>query len=149
VEENRRHGDKANVSTLRADLPSAETAHLATHGFFADPRFRTVFQLDEKLFDRGRMGERIGAAARNPLVLSGLVCAGATVQGTTNRGILTADAIAKLDLRRMNLAVLSACETGLGDVAGGESVCGLPRAFPIAGTRNVVASLWKVEDEAR
>jgi CHAT domain-containing protein len=52
------------------------------------------------------------------------------------------------NLRKMNLAVLSACETGPGESAGGEGVYGLVRAFHIAGTRNVAASLWKVEDEA-
>ena len=82
------------------------------------------------------------------MVLSGLVCAGANVDGTPNRGIVTADAIVGLDLRKLDLAVLSACETGLGDVAGGEGVYGLVRAFHVAGTRNVVASLWKVDDEA-
>ena len=143
----RREGDSAGASALLADLPRAETAHLATHGFFADAKFRTVFQLDEKLF--GRMGrERSTAGARSPMVLSGLVCAGANVEGTPNRGVVTADAIVGLDLRKLNLAVLSACETGLGDVAGGEGVYGLVRAFHVAGTRNVVASLWKVDDEA-
>jgi hypothetical protein len=82
------------------------------------------------------------------LVLSGLVCSGANLPHTPNRGILTAEAIVGLDLRRMNLAVLSACESGLGESAGGEGVYGLVRAFHIAGTRNVAASLWKVDDEA-
>jgi CHAT domain-containing protein len=79
---------------------------------------------------------------------SGLVCAGANKPETPNRGILTADAVSRLDLRKMHLAVLSACETGLGETAGGEGVFGLQRAFHIGGCRNVVASLWKVEDEA-
>jgi CHAT domain-containing protein len=143
----RREGNAADAQALLDALPKAETAHLATHGFFAGPEFRTVFQLDPKLFDR--MGsERNTAGTRSPLVLSGLVCAGANVEGTPSRGIVTADAIVGLDLRKLDLAVLSACETGLGDVAGGEGVYGLVRAFHVAGTRNVVASLWKVDDEA-
>jgi CHAT domain-containing protein len=144
----RREGDGAGVATLLADLPEAETAHLATHGFFADARFRSAFQVDEKLFGRGRLDDRRGAGSRSPLVLSGLVCSGANLPETPNRGVLTAEAIVGLDLRKMNLAVLSACETGLGESAGGEGVYGLVRAFHIAGTRNVAASLWKVDDEA-
>jgi CHAT domain-containing protein len=82
------------------------------------------------------------------LVLSGLVCAGANREKTPDRGILSGDAIAGLLLDDLHLAVLSACDTGLGDVAGGEGVYGLQRAFHIAGTKNVVASLWKVDDAA-
>ena len=81
-------------------------------------------------------------------MLIGLVLAGANRPETPGRGILTGEAIVGLDLRGLELAVLSACETGLGDVAGGEGVFGLQRAFHVAGCRNVVASLWKVDDEA-
>jgi CHAT domain-containing protein len=82
------------------------------------------------------------------LVLSGLVFAGANQGDAPDRGILTAEAIVGLRLDDMDLAVLSACETGLGEVAGGEGVFGLQRAFHIAGARNVAASLWKVDDDA-
>src|SRR5262249_48636605 len=63
-------------------------------------------------------------------------------------GIVTAEALAGLNLSGLELAVLSACETGLGEAASGEGVFGLQRAFHLAGTRNVVASLWKVNDDA-
>jgi tetratricopeptide (TPR) repeat protein len=147
-----RRGDEAGAGQLLLDLPKARWTHLATHGFFADKRFRSALQLDEKdykgRFDRVRgYRERIGAGARNPLVLSGLVLAGANVPGRDD-GIVTAEALADLRLRNLDLAVLSACETGLGDVAGGEGVFGLQRAFHIAGAKNVVASLWRVDDEA-
>src|SRR5262249_11917820 len=88
--------------------------------------------------------------------LSGLVLAGANRPPPKDpkelerhdSGILTAEAIAALDLERMDLAVLSACETGLGEVAGGEGGFGLQRAFHVAGCKNVVASLWQVDDQA-
>jgi CHAT domain-containing protein/Tfp pilus assembly protein PilF len=142
---------KADTARLLAELPRARWAHLATHGFFAGPKFRSALRLDEADYKRGRRGERVGIGARNPLALSGLVLAGAGLQGDEARadgGILTAEAIAGLPLDRLELAVLSACDTGLGEVAGGEGVLGLQRAFHLAGARDVVASLWKVDDEA-
>ena len=139
---------------LRQDLPQARYAHLATHGFFADQQFRSALQLDEKLFERrefvgGRIGERVGEGRGARWCCAGLVLAGANRARTTpDRGILTAEAIAGLLLDDLELAVLSACDTGLGDVAGGEGVFGLQRAFHVAGCKNVVASLWKVDDAA-
>jgi CHAT domain-containing protein/Tfp pilus assembly protein PilF len=150
-----RRGTEANTAQLLQDLPQARYALLATHGFFADPEFRSVFLLDESAFRyQGREG-RATPGARNPLVLSGLVLAGANqppaadAEGMSagDGGILTAEMIASLPLEHLELAVLSACETGLGEVAGGEGVYGLQRAFHLAGAQTTVASLWQVDDE--
>jgi CHAT domain-containing protein len=83
-------------------------------------------------------------------LLSGLVLAGANrpPQPGVDDGLLTAEEVASLNLPGVELAVLSACETGLGPLAAGEGVLGLQRAFQVAGTRTVVASLWKVNDQA-
>jgi CHAT domain-containing protein len=140
-------GTAAGPDAVRAALPKARFAHLATHGFFADPRFRSALQVDPTLFAvRGR--ERVGAGALSPLVLSGLVFAGANRPDAPGRGLVTGEALVGLDLSGLELAVLSACETGLGDAAGGEGVFGLQKAFHLAGCQTVVASLWKVDDDA-
>jgi CHAT domain-containing protein/Tfp pilus assembly protein PilF len=139
---------KATTAAVLAALPKAKYAHFATHGYFADPSFRSVFQLDEKDYEKSWRGERIGRAANSPLVMTGLVLAGANNPKTPGRGIVTGEALIDLDLSGLELAVLSACETGLGDVAGGEGTFGLQRAFHLAGTRDVVASLWKVPDQS-
>jgi CHAT domain-containing protein len=84
------------------------------------------------------------------LVLSGIVLAGANREPRPGQedGILTALEVNELDLAGCELAVLSACETGLGKSAGGEGLLGLQRAFQVAGARSVVASLWRVPDKA-
>jgi CHAT domain-containing protein len=140
-------GERATGAAILGALPQARYAHLATHGFFADPTFRSLLELDPKEFEQ-RGGERIGRAVNSPLVMTGLVFAGANDPKAAGRGIVTGEALVDLDLSGLELAVLSACETGLGEVAGGEGVFGLQRAFHLAGCRNVVASLWKVNDAA-
>jgi hypothetical protein len=142
-------GARATTAAILDALPRARVAHLATHGFFADPSFRGLFQLDEDDYRRTWRGERIGRAVNSPLLMTGLVLAGANNPGTPGRGVLTGEALLDRDLSGLELAVLSACESGLGDLGGGgEGVFGLQRAFHYAGARNVVASLWKVDDLA-
>ena len=150
-----RRGSQASVAELINDLPKARWAHFATHGFFADADSRSILQLTPADFARSQRGERIQAVGRSPLLLSGIVLAGANRKSTTSDarfdpdgGIMTGEALIGLRLEDLDLAVLSACETGLGEVAGGEGVFGLRRSFHVAGARNVVSSLWKVEDDA-
>ena len=87
------------------------------------------------------------------MMRSGLVFSGANKywgQSNENQaeddGILTANEISNLDLSACQLVVLSACETGLGEVKGSEGVFGLQRAFKMAGVKNIIMSLWKVPD---
>jgi CHAT domain-containing protein len=152
----------ANEAMLREHLPGSRYVHLATHGFFADEKFRSMFRLSEeqeRLYGSQRdlaSARRATVTARNPLILSGVVLAGANLPPLTNElgiptgddGILTAEEVVNLNLHGTELVVLSACETGLGRTGGGEGVFGLQRAFHLAGARNVLASLWKVDDQA-
>lgn len=151
-------GSEASTSRVLGELPNARWAHFATHGFFADAKIRSALQWNAEDFERHQffqLSERTTVVGRNPLVLSGLVFAGANLPREKDEfgisqgdgGILTAEAIAGLPLHNLELAVLSACDTGLGEVAGGEGVFGLQRAFHLAGAHNVVASLWKVDDQ--
>lgn len=130
--------------------------HVATHGFFAPPGLRSVLSRPE---GRGAEPADLGAwELQQPLVgchpglLSGLALAGANHAGGLSAeggaGLLTALEVAALDLHHVELLVLSACETGLGQVASGEGVLGLQRAFQISGVRATVTSLWKVDDQA-
>jgi CHAT domain-containing protein/Flp pilus assembly protein TadD len=155
-------GTGASETHLRTALPGCRRIHLATHGFFADERFRSWAGHDlqgEQLLSPGGSfvtASRSHVTQHNPMILSGIVLAGANLPPATDElglptgqdGILTAEEIVGLDLRGTDLVVLSACETGLGRVAGGEGVMGLTRAFHMAGAKTVMASLWKVDDAA-
>jgi len=145
-------GADATEEAFRDHVRGKRYVHLATHGFFATPELRTLLGEGAE-DDRGAVLDSV--ASTHPGLLSGLVLAGAnrgTAAGAEDRppddGILTALEVAELDLNRADLVVLSACETGLGEVADGEGLLGLQRAFQVAGARTVVASLWQVEDDA-
>jgi CHAT domain-containing protein len=90
-----------------------------------------------------------------PMTRSGLLLAGCmptlnhqTMKEGEEDGILTAAEISRLDMRGLDMVVMSACESGLGDIASGEGVFGLQRGFKNAGAKTIVMSLWKVNDMA-
>lgn len=124
--------------------------HIATHGYFAsDPK---VDLNKTQLRINGQKNRY--TASDNPLLRSGLMMAGSNANwsGTTNLtgeldGILTAQEVSNLNLLNTQLVVLSACETGLGDVKGREGVFGLQRAFRMAGANYLLLSLWRIKDE--
>ena len=150
-------GKEATESRIKQCAPGKRTVHLATHGFFATGKARSTLEGSEITNSRGvRMLGGLNSRqviGFNPMVLSGVILAGANARaaGEVTRGdddgVLTAEEVASLDLRGAELVVLSACETGLGEVKSGEGVLGLRRAFAFAGARALVMSLWKVPDQ--
>ena len=118
--------------------------HLATHGFF--------FEKPENQLRVGVRNEY--RVSMEPLLRSGLILAGANYAWnkgfnpyTQEDGILSALEISNMDLSNTEMVVLSACETGLGDIDGSEGVYGLQRAFKMAGVDVIIMSLWQVPDK--
>lgn len=130
-------------------MPSPRVLHLATHGyFFPDPKTAD----DSRQPSDGK--QSAFKISEQPMLRSGLILAGgnAAWQGAPlpedrEDGILTAYEISQMNLANTELVVLSACETGLGDIAGNEGVYGLQRAFKIAGAKYLIMSLWQVPDK--
>lgn len=116
---------------------------VATHGFFLSSLNANNRAPDD--LDRS-----VKALEENPLLRSGLALAGANRLrgGEGEDGILTALEASGLNLWGTRLVVLSACETGVGDVRTGEGVYGLRRALVLAGSQSQVMSLWQVDDNA-
>jgi CHAT domain-containing protein len=122
--------------------------HVATHGFFLQDDRQTRDGGATQNKDDTRLGKLI-AHVENPLLRSGLALAGANqgLKGDDN-GVLTAFEAAGLDLWGTKLVVLSACDTGIGEVKSGDGVYGLRRAFILAGAESQMMSLWPVSDRS-
>jgi CHAT domain-containing protein/tetratricopeptide (TPR) repeat protein len=122
----------ATEGAVRCLAPGRRIVHLATHGFF--------------------LRDRCGNGTSSALLRSGLALAGANQRAKSTPGqedgVLTAEEAASLDLAGVEWAVLSGCDTGMGDVESGDGVFGLRRAFQVAGAHVVIMSLWPVDDES-
>lgn len=143
------HGSAALEKRLK-DCLSPRLLHLATHGFFLK---NPLWDPDPDLTESTPAQHFL--PTQSPLLRSGLALAGANhvftpevLPDAAEDGLLTAEDVAALDLRGTELVVLSACETGLGEIAVGEGVIGLRRAFLLAGAQTLIMSLWKVDDVA-
>ena len=106
--------------------------------------------IEYKIIREAIPGQSAPKTVIQPDLLSGVVFAGANKEPQPGKddGILTSLDISGLDLRNVDTVVLSACETGLGTTLNGEGALGLQRAFQVAGAKTVIASLWKVDDQA-
>jgi CHAT domain-containing protein/Tfp pilus assembly protein PilF len=128
--------DRDATKTALKKVQAPLILHLATHGFFTPAQHTKKFS--QKL--------------DNPLIRSGIILAGANQKHQSpelsGEGILTGLEASGLDLYGTQLVVLSACETGLGDISAGEGLYGLRRALVIAGSQSQVLSLWKVDNPA-
>lgn len=146
-------GAEATEEAFKRYAPGRRVLHLASHGFFlgTEPRptraeARGVGGVMPTIADGSS-----ALVSENPLLLSGIVLAGANERGQAvaegEDGVLTAAEISALDLTGTEWAVLSACASGLGETRAGEGVLGLRRAFQISGASTVIMSLWSVDDE--
>ena len=129
--------------------------HVATHGFFLTDQPRQAETRGRGVglaASQSDLADAPAGASRNenPMQRSGLILAGVNQRrsGANEDGVLTAAEAAALDLWGTKLVVLSACETGLGDVKNGDGVYGLRRALVLAGSESQVMSLWQVSDTA-
>jgi CHAT domain-containing protein/Tfp pilus assembly protein PilF len=144
--------DRADEAAL-ARVAAPSLLHLATHGFFLSDQKLSLLLGPADGRGAGLDGDAPGRAGfDNPLRRSGLALAGANTALAAGgvgdgQGLITAEKILGLNLRGTRLVVLSACETGLGQVKAGEGVFGLRRAFAQAGARGLVMSMWSVPDK--
>lgn len=138
--------ERATEKALK-QAASPRILHIATHGFFLSDREQET-NADAHL--PASTAARRAARSQQPLLRSGLVLAGVLNRwsGDGEDGVLTALEAAGLDLWGTQLVVLSACDTGVGEVWNGEGVAGLRRALVLAGSRSQTMSLWRISDGA-
>jgi CHAT domain-containing protein/tetratricopeptide (TPR) repeat protein len=147
-------GEAASEAAFKLMAPGKRVLHLATHAFFLGGRCAPAGETWRGVggFKLEQSHSQARESDQSPLLLSGLALAGANRRAAAaadeEDGILTAEEIAALDLTGVEWAVLSACDTGVGQIEAGEGVVGLRRAFEIAGAGTLIMSLWPVEDEA-
>ena len=144
----------ANEESIKAISGKKQNIlHIATHGFFWTD---SIANKQEYFSPRSVSTTDQAPLSIDPLNRCGLLFAGANLALSGNRselpetvqdGILTAKEVSLLDLRETDLVVLSACETGKGEVTG-DGVFGLQRAFKMAGVQTIIMSLWPVNDQA-
>jgi CHAT domain-containing protein len=145
-------GRAASETAFKQEAPLYRVLHLATHGFFLTGDCPTSAPAGTRAVGGLAAVTTPSRPAENPLLLSGLALAGANRRSSAaadaDDGILTAQEVASLNLEGVEWAVLSACDTAVGEIKNGEGVLGLRRAFQIAGARTVIMSLWSVDDQA-
>jgi CHAT domain-containing protein/tetratricopeptide (TPR) repeat protein len=143
-------GAAATETAVKRAAAGRRVVHLATHGFFLGGECIPGVSGTRGVGGLARRPAASASDTDNPLLLSGLALAWANrrdkARTSEDDGILTAEEIAGLNLQGTEWAVLSACDTGLGEIKAGEGVFGLRRAFQVAGARTVIMSLWSVED---
>jgi CHAT domain-containing protein/tetratricopeptide (TPR) repeat protein len=139
-------GVRATKAALKQTV-APRILHIATHGFFLQAP-QAVPAGRAQVATVTTRGADVEAESENPLLRSGLALAGANRRGgaAADDGILTALEASGLNLWGTKLVVLSACDTGLGEVRNGEGVYGLRRAFVLAGAESLVMSLWPISD---
>lgn len=141
-------GREATEAAVKHEAARFRVLHIATHGFFIDGTCPAAPGGGTR--GVGGLAYTDAAEVTNPLQLSGLALAGANLRAGADPdrddGVLLAEEVATLDLKGVEWAVLSACDTGVGAIKSGEGVFGLRRSFHIAGVRTVIMSLWPVED---
>jgi len=146
---------KHATETALKQVEQPAVLHIATHGFFLDnDPIKTEFHNERGLFiSRSFRSSSLeyapsGIQIKNPLLRSGLALANANLKQATRSddGILTAFEVAGLNLWGTKLVVLSACDTGVGEVRQGEGIFGLRRALVLAGSQTQMISLWQVSD---
>jgi CHAT domain-containing protein len=147
-------GPAASEAAFKQQAPGRRILHLATHGFFLTGRCPSALSSSRGiggLAPAEGESQRTAAAGESPLLLSGLALAGANHRAFAGAeeedGVLTAGEIAAMDLSGIEWVVLSACDTGVGEIEAGEGVLGLRRAFQVAGAGTLIMSLWAVEDD--